>query len=53
MNHSDLQALAVFAAGALAVINHWELGEPPTQEQLTKDYSAWEERIAHLIPFLY
>ena len=53
MNYADLQALAVFAAGALALIQQSDAVESLTPEQLTKDYSDWEERIAHVVPFLY
>ncbi len=53
MIHADLQALAIFTAGALAVIQQMDREERQIQDHLEKEYSAWEERIARIIPFLY
>lgn len=53
MINADLPALALFTAGAAAVIQHIDMEDPPSKDSLEKEYSPWEEKAARLLPFLY
>ncbi|MCA9403845.1 MAG: hypothetical protein KC897_08685 [Candidatus Omnitrophica bacterium] len=53
MIHSDLPALALFTAGAIAVIQQIELEVRPPAEETQKDYSLWEEKLSRYLPFIY
>ncbi|MCA9395386.1 MAG: hypothetical protein KC900_14385 [Candidatus Omnitrophica bacterium] len=53
MIHSDLPALALFTAGAIAVIQQIELEVSPSTDQTEKEYPAWEEKLSRYLPFLY
>ncbi len=53
MIHADLSALALFTAGAIAVIKQIEVEDRQLQEQFDREYSLWEEKVARYLPFLY
>ncbi len=48
MIHTDLSALALFTAGAIAVIKQIEVEDRQLQEQFDREYSLWEEKVARL-----
>lgn len=53
MIHTDLSALALFTAGAIAVIKQIDIEDRQLQIQFDREYSLWEEKAARFLPFLY
>lgn len=53
MIHADLPALALFAAGSFAVMRQVEVEEKELARQFEKEYTAWEEKTARILPLLY
>ncbi|MBZ0165826.1 MAG: hypothetical protein K8I00_03395 [Candidatus Omnitrophica bacterium] len=53
MLNNDLPALALFTAGAIAVIKQIDVEDRQLKEQFDREYSLWEEKVARFLPFLY